>query len=175
MNKPTRILTIEDEPIIRSGIVTYLEDSGFEMLEAGDGASGLETFRREHPEVVLCDLRMPGIDGLEVLSAITEESPDTPVIVVSGASELRYAVQSLKRGAWDYVTKPIPDMAVLETAVRRVLERAELIRQNREYRENLEALNRQLTRTVQQLEEDKEAGRNIQFQLLPRDKHVFGG
>jgi serine phosphatase RsbU (regulator of sigma subunit) len=65
-------------------------------------------------------------------------------------------------------------MAVLETAVRRVLERAELIRQNREYRENLEALNRQLTRTVQQLEEDEEAGRNIQFQLLPRDKYVFG-
>ncbi len=174
MNKPTRILTIEDEPIIRSGIVAYLEDSGFEMLEAGDGASGLELFRRERPDVVLCDLRMPGIDGLEVLSTITEESPDTPVIIVSGVSELSYAVQALKRGAWDYVTKPVQDMAVLETAVRRVVERAMLIRQNQEYRENLEALNRELTRTVQQLQEDEEAGRNIQLQLLPRDKCVFG-
>lgn len=174
IDKPIRILSIEDEPIIRSGIVAYLEDSGFETLEAGDGSSGLEIFRRERPDVILCDLRMPGIDGLEVLSTITQESPDTPVIIVSGVSELGYAVQALKRGAWDYVTKPIQDMAVLETAVRRVLERAELIRQNREYRENLEALNRELSRTVQLLQEDEEAGRNIQFQLLPRDKYSFG-
>ena len=59
----TKILTIDDEPPIRSGIVAYLEDSGFTMLEASDGPSGIEVFRREHPDVVLCDLRLPGIDG----------------------------------------------------------------------------------------------------------------
>ena len=175
MNTPAKILTIEDEPPIRSGIVTYLQDSGFIMLEANDGPTGLEIFRREHPDVVLCDLRLPGMDGLEVLSIITAESPETPVIVVSGVSLLVYAVQALKRGAWDYVTKPIHDMAVLESAIRRVLERADLLRQNREYREHLETLNEELTRTMKQLQEDVKAGRKIQFQLLPEDNLSFGG
>ena len=174
MKTQAKILTIEDEPPIRSGIVTYLEDSGFTMLEANDGPSGLEIFRQEHPDVVLCDLRLPGMDGLEVLSTITAESPETPVIIVSGVSLLVYAVQALKRGAWDYVTKPIHDMAVLESAVRRVLEHADLLRQNREYRENLEQLNLELTETMSQLQEDEEAGRKIQFQLLPEDNTGFG-
>ena len=174
MTETAKILTIEDESPIRNGIVAYLEDSGFTMLEANDGPSGLEIFRREGPDVVLCDLRLPGIDGLEILATITSESPETPVIVVSGVSLLSYAVQALKRGAWDYVTKPIHDMAVLENAVRRVLKHAELVRQNREYRENLETLNQELIETLQQLQDDEEAGRAIQFQLLPEDNKRFG-
>jgi len=174
MAETAKILTIEDESPIRNGIVAYLEDSGFTMLEANDGPSGLEIFRREGPDVVLCDLRLPGIEGLEVLATITSESPETPVIVVSGVSLLSYAVQALKRGAWDYVTKPIHDMAVLESAVRRVLKHAELVRQNREYRENLETLNAELTQTLRQLQDDEEAGRAIQSQLLPEDNKRFG-
>ncbi len=174
MATPAKILTIEDEPPIRNGIVAYLEDSGFTMLEANDGPTGLDIFRHERPDVVLCDLRLPGMDGLEVLSTITVESPETPVIVVSGVSLLNYAVQALKRGAWDYVTKPIQDMAVLESAVRRVIEHADLLRQNREYREHLERLNSELTQTLKQLQEDEEAGRRIQFQLLPEDNCSFG-
>lgn len=171
---PAKILTIEDEPLIRDAIVAYLQDSGFDMLDARDGPAGLELFRSERPDVVLCDLRLPGVDGLEVLSAITAESPETPVIIVSGVSQLHYAVEALKRGAWDYVTKPIQDMEVLESAVRRVLERVDLLRQNREYREHLETLNRELTETLSRLQEDEEAGRNIQFQLLPEDNRRFG-
>jgi phosphoserine phosphatase RsbU/P len=174
MDAPAKVLTIEDETPIRSGIVAYLEDSGFTMLEANDGPGGLEILRREHPDVVLCDLRLPGMDGLEVLSTITSESPETPVIVVSGVSQLNYAVQALKLGAWDYVTKPIHDMAVLESAVRRVIKHAELLRQNREYREHLEALNRELAQTLRHLQEDEEAGRRIQCQLLPKDNLRFG-
>jgi len=174
MDTPAKILTIEDETPIRDGIVAYLEDSGFTMLQANDGHSGLEILRQEHPDVVLCDLRLPGMDGLEVLSTITDESPETPVIVVSGVSQLNYAVQALKLGAWDYVTKPIHDMAVLESAVRRVIKHADLLRQNREYREHLEALNRELGQTLRHLQEDEEAGRRIQFQLLPEDNLRFG-
>ena len=162
-----RVLTIEDEPTIRGGIVAYLEDSGFEMLEADDGLSGVEVFRQEKPDAVLCDLRLPGIEGLDVLATITSESPETPVIIVSGVSELGYAVQALKSGAWDYVTKPIQDMGVLESALQRVLERAGLMRRNREYRESLERLNKEL-------QADEEAGRRVQFQLLPEDDRRFG-
>jgi phosphoserine phosphatase RsbU/P len=171
---PATILTIEDDPLVRDGIVAFLQDSGFTMLEASDGPAGLGVFRQEHPDVVLCDLRLPGMDGLDVLSAITTESPETPVIIVSGVGLLSDAVQALKRGAWDYVTKPIHDMGMLESAVRKVLEHAELLRQNREYREHLETLNRELTRTLNRLQEDEEAGRNIQLQLLPLDNRSFG-
>ena len=162
-----RILTIEDDPTIRRNIVAFLEDSGFKMIEAADGDSGLEVFRHWKPDAVLCDLRLPGMDGLDVLETVTSEAPETPVIIVSGVSQIGYAVQALKRGAWDYVSKPIQDMEVLESAIRRVLDRAGLIRRNREYREHLEKLNREL-------EADEEAGRRVQFQLLPEDNRRFG-
>jgi serine phosphatase RsbU (regulator of sigma subunit) len=174
MNSIATILTIEDESAIRSGIVAYLEDSGFRMLEADDGPSGVELFRRHRPDVVLCDLRLPGMDGLDVVSTIAADSPETPVIVVSGVSLVSDAVQALKRGAWDFITKPIQDMAVLESAVRRALERAELMRQNRTYREGLETLNRELAQALERFKEDQEAGRKTQFQLLPEDNRVFG-
>lgn len=174
MGHSTRVLTIEDEPLVRRLIVAYMADSGFEMLEAGDGLMGLELFRNERPDVVLCDLRLPGMDGLDVLSSITAESPETPVIVVSGAGRVSDAVQSLKGGAWDFVTKPIEDMAVLESAVRRAMERADLRRQNQNYQQHLESLNRKLTRALEQFEADHKAGRKIQLQLLPEDNRRFG-
>jgi sigma-B regulation protein RsbU (phosphoserine phosphatase) len=174
MGETARILTIEDEQPVRSGIVAYLQDSGFSVLEANDGATGIDTFRREHPDVVLCDLRLPGMNGLEVLSTISSESPDTPVIVVSGVSLIAYAVQALKRGAWDYVTKPIHDMGVLESAIRRVLDHARLIHENREYQKSLEKLNRELEQTLGRLQEDEETGRRIQHQLLPEDDQTLG-
>jgi sigma-B regulation protein RsbU (phosphoserine phosphatase) len=168
------VVTIEDEPAVRRGLVAYLEDSGYQVLEAGDGAAGIALVRACRPDAVLCDLRLPKMDGLEVLSTITTEFPETPVIVVSGASDLSYAVQALKRGAWDYVTKPILDMGVLEGALGRALERSRLLGENRRYRLHLEALNRELTRTLHQLQADEEAARRIQFQLLPADRWKFG-
>ena len=174
MNPTVTVLTIEDEAPIRRGIAAYLEDSGFNVLEADDGVRGLEIVRAQRPDAVLCDLRLPGMDGLEVLSTITREFPETPVIVVSGVGQLSYAVQALKRGAWDYVTKPIPEMGVLEGALRRALERAFLLRENRRYRMHLEALNRELSRTLHQLQSDEQAARRIQFQLLPEDNWRFG-
>jgi sigma-B regulation protein RsbU (phosphoserine phosphatase) len=175
MGNAKRILTIEDDPGVRSGIVTYLEDSGFEILEASDGQSGLDLVREQQPDVVLCDLRLPHIDGLKVLSTVTQEFPEIPIIIVSGVNQMSYAVQALKLGAWDFVTKPIQDMDVLERAVRRALERAELRRQNRMYREHLETLNQELEFALQQLEADEQAGRRLQFQLLPEDHWQFDG
>ncbi len=173
-DRSARILTIEDEPAVRSGIVAYLEDSGYEMLQASDGLSGIALFRSEHPDAVLCDLRLPGADGLEVLSIITKESPETPVIIVSGANLVGDAIQALKRGAWDYVTKPIIEMGILDSTLCRVLERAELMEQNRYYREHLETLNRDLRRAVEQLQEDEKAGRHLQGQLMPPPRRQWG-
>ncbi|UCE60999.1 MAG: response regulator [Phycisphaerales bacterium] len=85
---PATVLTIENDDAVRSGISSYLEDRGYRILEAKTGRSGLELFRSEHPDVVLVDLRMPEVDGLEVLEVVTRESPDTPAIVVSGAAAI---------------------------------------------------------------------------------------
>ena len=174
MTKRAKILTIDDEWAIREIIAIYLEDSGYEVIEAENGRVGIEMCRHESPDLVLCDLRMPVMDGLEVLAAVTQEFPETPIIVVSGMGGISAAIEALKLGAWDYVTKPIEDMAALEHAIDQALERARLLRENREYREHLEAVNAQLKRSLQQLEEDEGAGRRIQFQLLPEDQQAHG-
>jgi len=166
-NETARILSVEDESTVRRSIVTYLEDSGFEMLEAENGRIGLEVFERERPDLVLCDLRMPELDGLRVLEYIGTNYPETPTIIVSGTGDMRDAVEALKLGAWDYIMKPIQDMMTLEHAVRKCLERARLIRENREYREHLIETNKALEESLNQLEDDESAARRIQFQLLP--------
>ncbi len=132
------VLTIEDEEDVRGSISAFLEDRGFTVLEAENGRTGLDLFRRAHPDLILVDLRMPEVDGLEVLLTIKHESPDTPTIVVSGAGVISDAVEALRRGAWDYVLKPIEDMAILLHAVEKVLERARLIRENYQYQHHLE-------------------------------------
>ena len=133
-----RILTIDDHAILRESVSAYLEDQGFIALEAENGRVGLEIIRRERPDLVLLDLRMPEMGGLEVLKAISEDSAETPVIVISGTGVMTDVVEALRLGAWDYLIKPIDEMSILEHSVRQALERARLIRENRLRRELLE-------------------------------------
>ncbi len=147
--RQTAVLTIEDEPAVRSGIVAYLEDRGFVILEAQNGRIGLEVFRRENPDVVLADLRMPDVDGLEVLETIGRESPGTPTIAVSGTGVIADAVEALHRGAWDFVLKPMSDLAVLLHAIKKALERAQMIREQQRHQAHLEA---EVTRRTRELE-----------------------
>jgi two-component sensor histidine kinase/CheY-like chemotaxis protein len=152
-NPKAKILTIDDEDIIRESIEAYLEDSGFAVIHAENGRVGLEVFRREKPDLVLVDLRMPEVDGLDVLARVTTESPLTPIIVVSGTGVLQDAIEALRLGAWDYVTKPVQDMAVLEHAVTKALERAELLRRKETYSEELE---REVARRTAELRQTNE-------------------
>ena len=172
--KATRILAIEDDYSVRAGIVAFLADSGYETLEAESGDRGLAVFHQERPDAVVCDLRLPGMDGLDVLAVIAKTSPDTPIIMLSGANLVGDAVQALQHGAWDFLSKPITDMSMLENAVVRALERARLLRENREYQRRLETVNWKLTRSLQQLRQDEEAGRKIQLRLLPADDIQIG-
>jgi len=174
MEATQRILAVEDDPGLRSGLVIFLRDLGYEPLEAGDGLKALNCFRTEQPDLILLDLRIPEMDGLDVLSVIARESPETPVIVVSGADMMGDSIQALKRGAWDYVPKPITDLGILETAIRRSLERARLIKDNREHAEHLEILNRELTQALDQLREDEEAARVLQSRMLPPGELSIG-
>ncbi|MCP4692598.1 MAG: PAS domain S-box protein [Desulfobacterales bacterium] len=137
-NPSTRILVVDDAEPVRAGLRTLLELHDYEVLEAGNGLEGLKVFQEEKPHLVLLDLKMPGIDGIEVLEDITRRAPDTPVIIVSGTHLIDDAVNALRIGAWDYILKPIRDLPVLLHAVEKALERARLIAENRAYQENLE-------------------------------------
>ncbi len=132
------ILTIDDEDNIRDSFRLFLEDFDYHVVEACNGREGLIAFDREKPDLVLCDLRMPEMDGLEVLEAIKQRSPNTPIIVVSGTGVIGDAIEAIRRGAWNYLLKPIQDMSVLLHAISQAMERSRLIIENNAYQEHLE-------------------------------------
>ncbi|MFC3151132.1 response regulator [Litoribrevibacter euphylliae] len=166
-----KILIIDDDDAVRSSLVAYLEDSGYLVEDAQDGSGGLEAFKQSQPDVVLCDLRMPKMDGLTVLSEIKKSSPETPVIVVSGAGVMTDVVQALRLGASDYIVKPVVDMEILVHSIEQCLEKKKLIDQNLLYREELEAANQELRERISLLKQDQKAGRHIQQRMLPRQEY----
>jgi diguanylate cyclase (GGDEF)-like protein/PAS domain S-box-containing protein len=146
-----RLLTVDDEEAIRSGIAAYFEDSGFLVAEASDGLAALELIRHHRTDIVITDLRMPHMDGLELIDAVTSEFENLPIIVLSGTGVLADAIDALRRGAWDYLTKPIQDLSELEIIVQRCLERARLIIENRRYQVDLELLVEERTAQLRKL------------------------
>lgn len=162
ITNPATILVIDDETALTRSITAYLEDSGYNAKSAENGKEGLEIFEQIKPSLVLTDLHMPVLGGLEVLNTITKKHPEIPVIVISGAGELNDAIQALRLGAWDFLTKPIPDLQVLEHAIKQALERKTLLDQNKAYADKVE-------HNLQILEQDQAAGRKVQMTLLPVD------
>lgn len=170
-----KLLVVDDEQAIRDSITAYLEDSGYQVLEADNGQAALDMFEREALDLVICDLRMPVMDGLTLLQRIMEVTDEVPVIVVSGAGVMSDVVEALRLGASDYLTKPVVDLGVLEHAVERALERSLLVRENYRYRVELEARNQQLQDHVDRLKLDLQAGRAVQQRLLPEAPVQRGG
>lgn len=136
----SKVLVIDDEPVLRQVLQYFLEDNNFEVLTAADGIKGIEIAKKERPDVILTDLRMPGADGLDVLEAVKKMDNEIPVIVISGANRLNDAVQALRLGAWDYLIKPIQDLSLLEHSINSVQEKSKLLKENRQYKEHLEEL-----------------------------------
>jgi phosphoserine phosphatase RsbU/P len=169
-----RILSVDNEPAFRQEVNSYLEDSGFTTFEATTNKEGLMLFREKKPDLVLSSLQMMDENGLELLDAIRNESPETPVIVISKTEGVDNLLEALHLGAWDYIIKPIKNMAVLEHAVCRALERGRLVVENKRYRDELEEKNIQIGRSLAQLKEDQKAGKSVQQQLLPKSEISFG-
>jgi diguanylate cyclase (GGDEF)-like protein/PAS domain S-box-containing protein len=145
------LLTIDDEESIRSSVAAYFEDCGFNVIQACDGREGIDKITSLHPDVVITDLRMPNVDGMEVVDAVKRLDDNLPIIVLSGTGVLSDVIDALRRGAWDYLSKPVVDLIELELVVARCVERARLVRENREYHENLELLVRQRTAELRKL------------------------
>jgi phosphoserine phosphatase RsbU/P len=174
MNDDVPVLIIDDDAAVRRVFRRVLEHAGCSVLEAASGRIGLALCREHEPGLVLVDLRMPEMGGLEVLTALVAEHPETPVIVVSGHGTMTDAVQALRRGAWDFVSKPLPDNEILVHAVRRGLEQSALLRQNRQYSESLRDTNQRLSAALGELRSDEQGARQLQFQLLPEDELRLG-
>lgn len=168
-----KILIIDDESMVRKSIATHLADSGFEVFEADNAEAGLVIFRAEHPDLILTDIQMPGMPGLELLAIICAEMPDIPVIMMSGVGVMEDVVKSLRLGAWDYLIKPIADLGVLEHTILKCLERAKILHENKLYRAELEEKNVALRESLATLEEDQVAGRSMQISMLPDKEHSF--
>lgn len=168
------LLVIDDDEIVRKSVAAYLEDSGFAVLEAVNGMDGLAKFHQFTPDLVVCDLRMPIVDGISVLKSIAEDSSGTPVIVVSGAGVMSDVVEALRLGASDYFIKPVHDLELLEIAIRRSLEQARLRQENQKYRHELELTNLELKANLEVLQQDHQAGRYVQLKMLPETPKQLG-
>lgn len=140
MTNPLKVLIIDDEAMLRSSFRDYFEDDGATVLEAPNGAEGLDLCLRELPDLVLTDLRMPILDGFGVIEHLKQALPDIPIIVVSGQGTISDVITAIRMGAWDYITKPVLKLEEMSIVVQRVLERAKLLQLNRDYRTKLEQL-----------------------------------
>lgn len=151
LNSNLVLLTIDDEESVRSSVAAFFEDCGFNVIQAADGHEGIEAIKSIRPDVVITDLRMPNVDGMEVVDAVRKMDDNLPVIVLSGTGVLSDAIDALRRGAWDYLTKPVADLVELEFVVARCIERARLVQENRNYHENLEILVKSRTEELRKL------------------------
>jgi two-component system nitrogen regulation response regulator NtrX len=131
-----RILVIDDEKAIRNTLKDVLEYEKYEVDLAEEGAAGIEMFSQETYDVVLCDIKMAKMDGIEVLQKILEESTDVPVIMISGHGNIDTAVDSIKKGAFDFLEKPL-DLNRLLITIRNALERGSLISQTKVLRKQV--------------------------------------
>lgn len=134
------ILVVDDDPGICRLLNKRLGAWNYSVITAEGGFRAAELIQQECPKVVITDLFMPDGDGFELLLHIRETAPDLPVIVMSGQGDLKDAVQALRLGAWDYLIKPFGEKAFLQRSIDQVLEKARLIRENRNYRDHLEML-----------------------------------
>ena len=125
-----KILVIDDEKSIRNTLKDILETEEHEVVTAEDGAGGLELFSEGRFEVVLCDIKMQEMDGIEVLGKIMEQPGDIPVIMISGHGDIEIAVDAIKKGAFDFLEKPL-DLNRLLITIRNALERSDLITETR--------------------------------------------
>ncbi len=162
-----KILLIDDEEGIRKLLGISLRDAGYPVSIASDGERGIALFQEESPEIILTDLKMPGLDGIEVLRRIKAMSPDTEVIVITGHGEMELAIQSLQLDASDFITKPIHDEALF-VALRRAEEKLTMRRALKHY-------NEELKNKVREATEDLKKNFALQEKLLQSSLDAFIG
>jgi two-component system, NtrC family, nitrogen regulation response regulator NtrX len=120
------ILIIDDEKAIRKTLTEILSFEGYKIEEAADGEEGLKKFKEKNYDLVLCDIKMPKLDGIEFLQKANEVNPDIPIIMISGHGNIETAVDAVKKGAYDYIAKP-PDLNRLLITIRNAMDKSSLV------------------------------------------------
>lgn len=138
-NVPPKALVVDDEEFVCMVIRDMLSQSGYQTVSANSGIEALECLESYTPDIIFTDLNMPQMGGLELIAKLKDLLPETPIVVISGTGDMQSAIEAIRRGAWEYVIKPI-DLGSLQHITSRALERARLISENRAYQEKLEDL-----------------------------------
>ncbi len=131
-----KILIADDDEIVRDSISSLLKDEGYTVLSAQDGLDAIKILRIEDIDLVITDLRMPGADGYEVLKYAVKNNPDTVVVILTAYGTLDTALNAIKDGAYDYLTKPFKIQEII-LLVEKIYRRAQLIEENRELKKSL--------------------------------------
>jgi PAS domain S-box-containing protein len=142
-----RILLIDDEPDIVRVLSMSLKADGYDVIPAHSGMEGIEVFEKEKPEIVLTDIKMPGMDGIEVLKKVKSIEPRSEVIIITGHGDIDNTIEALQYGASDFINKPVRDEA-LSIALKRARDKLEIKRQLEEYTHDLENKVEEATREV---------------------------
>ncbi len=165
----SKILVIEDEAAIRRVLVKILseESETYEVDEAEDGSNGLEMIKKTDYDLALCDIKMPKMDGVEVLQAAKKVRPEIPFIMISGHGDLDTAVNTMRLGAFDYISKP-PDLNRLLTTVRNALDKKQLVKENK-------ILKKKVSKGYEMIGESKEitAIKDMIEKVAPTDARVL--
>jgi signal transduction histidine kinase len=169
----TAILLVDDEPGLRRVLGIALADLGYEVIQAPDGKEALRLFKRRRPPIVISDVKMPSMSGIELLQEIKRFKPETEVIMITGHGDMDLAVRSLKHEATDFITKPISEEA-LEIALKRSHERIALREQLKQYTENLEKLVAEKTRKLLDAERMAAVGQTVAG-ISHSIKNIAGG
>ncbi|HUH48210.1 MAG TPA: sigma-54 dependent transcriptional regulator [Arenibacter sp.] len=164
-----RILIIEDESAIRRVLIKILseENESYQVEGAEDGQKGLEAIKKSDYDLVLCDIKMPKMDGVEVLENARKIKPETPFIMISGHGDLDTAVNTMRMGAFDYISKP-PDLNRLLTTVRNALDKKELVVENK-------ILKKKVSKNYEMIGESKEIAlvKDMIEKVAPTDARVL--
>jgi signal transduction histidine kinase len=167
------ILLVDDEEGIRKVLGIALSDMGYHVRAAENGVEALRIFKDQRPAIVLTDIKMPKMDGIELLRRLKKINPDTEVIMITGHGDMDLAIKSVKYEATDFVTKPIND-EVLEIALNRAQERIAMRRKLNEYTQNLEQLVRDKTQELVEAERLAAVGQTVAG-LSHAIKNITGG
>jgi len=178
LKTPKKILLVDDDQDICSVLAEYLEKQNYQVLQANNAFDGLSLYVSEKPDLVLIDILMPEMTGLELTEKILEIDPDAVIIIISGTGSSMDPIKALKIGAWDFIFKPIEDFVLLDHAVSKAFEQAEMKREKKAFDQLLKDQIRQRTdelekinnRLVKEIDEHKKT----ETILAAKENHYRG-
>ena len=177
LSKIYQILVIDDDLAILETLDLYLSNSGYEVHTASTGTEALNSFNMLNPELIICDLRLPDIDGLELIDIFNDASPDVPIIAFSGFGKIKDVTEAIRRGASDYLIKPIVDFNQFDNAIKSALIGQYQKTEDKAFHlaklDSYSIENKELINNLKFLNDDPSTARQIQLQLLPEPDSII--